>query len=75
MLKKEGYESMRAAFDVYNHLGYGMAEEVYQIGMIRQLTSAIMGIAAVLTILNFALLPRNHDRSIKRCTACLVATS
>jgi GxxExxY protein len=30
MLKEEGYRLMGAAFEVYNHLGYGMAEEVYQ---------------------------------------------
>jgi GxxExxY protein len=30
MLKDEGYKLMGAAFEVYNELGYGMAEEVYQ---------------------------------------------
>jgi GxxExxY protein len=30
MLKQEGYELMGAAFEVYNQLGYGMAEEIYQ---------------------------------------------
>ena len=30
MFKKEGYDLMRAAFEVYNELGYGMAEDVYQ---------------------------------------------
>ena len=30
MLKEEGYKLMGAAFEVYNQLGYGMAEEVYQ---------------------------------------------
>lgn len=30
MLKQEGYDLMGAAFEVYNQLGYGMAEEVYQ---------------------------------------------
>ena len=30
MLKQEGYELMGAAFEVYNVLGYGMAEEIYQ---------------------------------------------
>lgn len=30
MLKEEGYRLMGAAFEVYNVLGYGMAEEVYQ---------------------------------------------
>lgn len=28
--EQEGYQLMGAAFEVYNHLGYGMAEEVYQ---------------------------------------------
>ncbi|MCG8449371.1 MAG: GxxExxY protein [Pirellulales bacterium] len=27
---EEGYQLMSAAFEVYNELGYGMAEEVYQ---------------------------------------------
>ncbi len=30
MLKEEGYSLMGAAFEVYNELGYGMAEEIYQ---------------------------------------------
>jgi GxxExxY protein len=30
MYKHEGYRLMGAAFEVYNQLGYGMAEEVYQ---------------------------------------------
>lgn len=30
MLEDEGYKMMGAAFEVYNQLGYGMAEEVYQ---------------------------------------------
>ncbi len=30
MLHDEGYRLMGAAFEVYNQLGYGMAEEVYQ---------------------------------------------
>jgi GxxExxY protein len=30
MLKDEGYKLMGTAFEVYNQLGYGMAEEVYQ---------------------------------------------
>ena len=30
MLKQEGYDLMGAAFEVYNELGYGMAEDVYQ---------------------------------------------
>ena len=30
MYKEEGYKLMGAAFEVYNELGYGMAEEVYQ---------------------------------------------
>ena len=29
-LKQEGYDFMTAAFEVYNVLGSGMAEEVYQ---------------------------------------------
>ncbi len=30
MYENEGYMFMGAAFEVYNQLGYGMAEEVYQ---------------------------------------------
>jgi len=30
MFKHEGFQFMGAAFEVYNQLGYGMAEEVYQ---------------------------------------------
>jgi GxxExxY protein len=30
MFKEEGYKLMGAAFEVYNQLGYGLAEEVYQ---------------------------------------------
>jgi GxxExxY protein len=30
MLENEGYKLMGAAFEVYNELGYGMAEEIYQ---------------------------------------------
>jgi GxxExxY protein len=30
MLEDEGYRLMGAAFEVYNELGYGMAEEIYQ---------------------------------------------
>ncbi|HEX4132756.1 MAG TPA: GxxExxY protein [Pirellulales bacterium] len=30
MLKQEGFAFMGAAFEVYNQLGYGMAEEIYQ---------------------------------------------
>ena len=30
MLEDEGYRLMGAAFEVFNQLGYGMAEEIYQ---------------------------------------------
>jgi hypothetical protein len=30
MFKEEGYRLMGAAFEVYNQMSYGMAEEVYQ---------------------------------------------
>ena len=30
MFKAEGYQLMDAAFEIYNELGYGMAEEIYQ---------------------------------------------
>lgn len=30
MFQDEGYKFMAAAFEVYNQLGYGMAEEIYQ---------------------------------------------
>ena len=29
MFKEEGYKLMGAAFEVYNEVGYGMAEEIY----------------------------------------------
>lgn len=38
MMKEEGYKLMGAAFEVYNHLGYGMAEEIYQQSMEIELT-------------------------------------
>ena len=30
LYSEEGYKLMGAAFEVYNEIGYGMAEEVYQ---------------------------------------------
>ena len=30
MYQQEGYDFMAAAFEVYNEIGYGMAEEIYQ---------------------------------------------
>lgn len=30
MFEQEGFQFMGTAFEVYNQLGYGMAEEVYQ---------------------------------------------
>lgn len=30
MYEQEGYDLIGAAFEVYNELGYGMAEEIYQ---------------------------------------------
>lgn len=30
MFQQEGYDLMAAAFEVYNEIGYGMAEEIYQ---------------------------------------------
>jgi GxxExxY protein len=30
MFKQEGYDLMGAAFEVYNELGYGISEEIYQ---------------------------------------------
>ncbi len=33
MYKEEGYRLMGAAFEVYNELGYGMAEDIYQQSM------------------------------------------
>lgn len=38
MLKDEGYQFMAAAFEVYNQLGYGMAEEIYQQSLEIELT-------------------------------------
>lgn len=38
MYEDEGYQLMGAAFEVYNQLGYGMAEEVYQQSLEIELT-------------------------------------
>ena len=38
MFKEEGYQFMGAAFEVYNELGYGMAEEIYQQSLEIELT-------------------------------------
>jgi len=38
MLKDEGYKLMGAAFEVYNQLGFGMAEEIYQQSLEIELT-------------------------------------
>ena len=38
MFKEEGYKLMGAAFEVYNQVGYGMAEEIYQQSLEIELT-------------------------------------
>jgi GxxExxY protein len=38
MFKQEGYDLMGAAFEVYNVLGYGMAEDIYQSALEVELT-------------------------------------
>lgn len=38
MFQDEGYQLMGAAFEVYNQLGYGMAEEIYQQSLETELT-------------------------------------
>jgi len=38
MFQAEGYKLMGAAFEVYNQLGYGMAEEIYQQSLEVELT-------------------------------------
>ena len=38
MFKEEGYQLMGAAFEVYNQLGYGLAEELYQQSLEIELT-------------------------------------
>jgi len=38
MFKEEGYQFMAAAFEVYNEIGYGMAEEIYQQSLEIELT-------------------------------------
>lgn len=45
MYEDEGYRFMGAAFEVYNQLGYGMAEEVYQ--QCLEIELALRGIAFV----------------------------
>ena len=39
LFKQEGYEFMAAAFDVYNELGHGFLEEVYQESLEKELSS------------------------------------
>ncbi len=39
LFKKEGYDPMAAAFEVYNELGHGFLEDVYQAGLERELRS------------------------------------
>jgi GxxExxY protein len=43
VFKEEGYKLMGAAFEVYNQLGYGMAEEIYQQSL--EIELALRGIA------------------------------
>lgn len=38
MFKEEGYRLMGAAFEVYNELGYGLSEEIYQQSLEVELT-------------------------------------
>jgi GxxExxY protein len=38
MLEDEGYQLMGAAFEVYNQLGYGMSEEIYQQSLVIELS-------------------------------------
>jgi GxxExxY protein len=42
MFKEEGYRLMGAFFEVYNQLGYGMAEEIYQQSL--EIEMALQGI-------------------------------
>jgi GxxExxY protein len=37
VFKEEGYKLMGAAFEVYNEIGYGLAEEIYQQRLEREL--------------------------------------
>jgi len=46
MLKQEGYDLMGAAFEVYNELGYGMAEDIYQSALEIELTIRQIGFSA-----------------------------
>ncbi|MFA6715308.1 MAG: GxxExxY protein [Victivallales bacterium] len=39
MFKQEGYELIGAAFEVYNELGFGLLEEIYQQAMELELAS------------------------------------
>ena len=45
MFRQEGYDLMGAAFEVYNQLGYGMAEEIYQSAL--EVELGLRGIAFV----------------------------
>lgn len=37
LLKQEGYDLMNAAFEVYNELGFGLLEEIYQKSLEKEL--------------------------------------
>ena len=45
-LQQEGYDFMAAAFAVYNELGHGFTEEIYQEALERELGSRNMAFAA-----------------------------
>ena len=46
MLEQEGYDLMAAAFEVYNELGHGFLEEVYQEALERELVTRSIPFAA-----------------------------
>jgi len=58
MYEEEGYRLMGAAFEVYNQLGYGMAEEIYQQSLEIELTSRGISFCAKKELITFY---KNHE--------------
>jgi GxxExxY protein len=69
MWKQEGYDLMGAAFEVYNVLGFGMAEEIYQQSL--EIELGLRGIPFLSkAMVNVAY--KDHELSTKYCPDLLV---
>ena len=62
MLEDEGYRLMGAAFEVYNQLGYGMAEEIYH-----QSLEIELGLRGIPFQSKRGLIVRYKDRLLDTC--------